>query len=176
MQFEVLGPLQVVAPDGTPVAIPSPVHRRLLSVLILRAGTPVSADYLGDCMDISAGALRVAVSRLRRVVGFDTLVTAPPGYELRPQSVDVAHFERLLASATHESESARAALSEALGLWRGDAYAEFAHEEWATVEVRRLGGAAGRRGRGSRRDDARSARMDRRDRRARAPHRGTTLP
>ena len=138
MQFEVLGPLRVMAPDGTPVAIPSPVHRRLLSVLIFRAGTPVSADYLADCMDISAGALRVAVSRLRRIVGFDTLVTAPPGYELRPQSLDVAHFERLLASAAHERKSARVALSEALGLWRGEAHAEFADEEWATVEVRRL--------------------------------------
>ena len=33
---------------------------------------------------------------------------------------------------------ARTALTEALALWRGDAYAEFAHEEWARAEVVRL--------------------------------------
>ena len=138
MQFDVLGPLRVVAADGTPVAITSAPQRRLLSLLILRAGTPVSADYLGEHLDISAGALRVAVSRLRQIVGFATLVTAPPGYELRSDSIDARHFEHLLAVAGKENEDARAALQEALGLWRGDAYAEFAHEEWAAAEVRRL--------------------------------------
>lgn len=138
MQFDVLGPLRVVAADGTPVAITSAPQRRLLSLLILRAGTPVSADYLGEHLDISAGALRVAVSRLRQVVGFATLVTAPPGYELRSESIDARHFEHLLTVAGKENEDARAALQEALGLWRGGAYSEFAHDEWAAAEVRRL--------------------------------------
>jgi predicted ATPase/class 3 adenylate cyclase len=138
MQFEVLGPLRVVGTHGDPVAIPSGVQRRLLSLLILRAGTPVSADYLAECMDVSGGALRVAVSRLRRLVGFATLVTAPPGYELCAESIDARAFEDLLARAGRDNGTARRALEDALGLWRGDAYAEFADEEWALPEVRRL--------------------------------------
>ena len=138
MQFEVLGPLRVVGPGGDPVTFASAAQRRLLSLLILRAGRPVSADYLGEHLDLSAGALRVAVSRLRRIVGFDTLVTAPPGYELRTESTDVLGFEQLLADAAQHKETARESLREALGLWRGDPYAEFAHEEWAVAEIRRL--------------------------------------
>ena len=138
MQFEVLGPLRVVGPGGDPVTFASAAQRRLLSLLILRAGRPVSSDYLGEHLDLSAGALRVAVSRLRRIVGFDTLVTAPPGYELRTESTDVLRFEQLLASAAQQEETARASLREALDLWRGDPYTEFAHEEWAVAEIRRL--------------------------------------
>ena len=94
MQFEVLGPLRMVAADGTPSAISSRVQRRLLSLLIVRAGAPVSADYLAESLDLTPGALRVAVSRLRRLVGADTLVTAPPGYDLRPDGVDTWRFEQ----------------------------------------------------------------------------------
>ena len=137
MQFEVLGPLRVVSDDGTTVVVSSRVQRRLLSLLLLQAGNSVSADHLAECLDISAGALRVAVSRLRRLVG-DALVTAPPGYELRSAHIDVQRFEELLAEATRHPETARDALREALDLWRGDAYAEFADEHWAGPEVQRL--------------------------------------
>src|SRR4051812_20338245 len=109
MQFEVLGPLRVVAADGAPVTIASAPQRRLLSVLILRAGTAVSADYLGECLEISPGALRVAVSRLRQIVGFATLVTAPPGYELRSDRIDSRQFEHLLGRAGAGGAGARAA-------------------------------------------------------------------
>ena len=131
MQFEVLGPLRVVAIDGTPVEISSRVQRRLLSLLILHVGTPVSADHLGECLDLSPGVLRVAVSRLRRLVGAEALVTSPPGYELRAQRIDARHFEELLGRVKADHDSARRTLAEALDLWRGDVYAEFADEHWA---------------------------------------------
>ena len=38
MQFDVLGPLRVVANDGSPVDTSRRVQRRLLSLLILHAG------------------------------------------------------------------------------------------------------------------------------------------
>ncbi|MEQ1786309.1 MAG: BTAD domain-containing putative transcriptional regulator [Acidimicrobiales bacterium] len=138
MQFEVLGPLRVVATDGTQIEISSRVQRRLLSLLILHVGTPVSADHLGECLDLSPGALRVAVSRLRRLVGADALVTAPPGYELRAQHIDARQFEDLLREVRADHDRARRVLGEALDLWRGDAYAEFADEQWALAEARRL--------------------------------------
>ena len=138
MRFEVLGPLRVVGTDGGLVRLPSVTQRRLLSLLLSRAGTNVSSDYLGDCLDLSAGGLRVAISRLRRIVGFGALVTAPPGYELRTDRIDALLFEQLVERAAREPDAAIITLRTALALWRGDAYAEFADEEWAVVAVHRL--------------------------------------
>jgi predicted ATPase/class 3 adenylate cyclase len=132
VQFDVLGPLRVVDGEGTPLTMTSAAQRRLMSMLVLHAGTVVSADLLEEHLELSGGALRTAVSRLRRVVGFDTLVTAPPGYELRTDRVDAIQFERLLIAGN------RADLENALTLWRGDAYAEFASEAWAVTETQRL--------------------------------------
>jgi predicted ATPase/class 3 adenylate cyclase/DNA-binding SARP family transcriptional activator len=138
MQFDVLGPLRVRDASGNAVNLPSAAQRRLMSLLVLHCGTIVSGDVLEEHLGLSGGALRTAVSRLRRVVGFDTLVTAPPGYELRTESVDAVHFERLLESAADAGETARESLEAAVALWRGEAYAEFADEEWAVTEVQRL--------------------------------------
>jgi predicted ATPase/class 3 adenylate cyclase/DNA-binding SARP family transcriptional activator len=143
MKFKVLGPLEVVATSGTPVRLPSAAQRRLLSLLLLRVGTTVSSDYLADRLELSGGALRTSLSRLRRIVGYDVLVTAPPGYQLRTSEVDAKEFEGLIASADRVTEgvmnAGRArALAAGLLLWRGPAYAEFAHEEWAASEVLRL--------------------------------------
>ena len=139
-RFAVLGSLQVFGSDGGPVRLPSVAQRRLTSILILRAGTVVSSDLLGERLDLSPGALRTSVSRLRRVIGETTLVTAPPGYELRTDDVDSKRFERLLAQARGEVDPARSRekLEAALALWRGEAYVEFAHEEWAVAEATRL--------------------------------------
>jgi biotin operon repressor len=97
MEFKVLGPLRVVARHGVPIDLPSAPQRRLACLLVLRAGTVVSADALADQLALSAGALRTSVSRLRRVLGFATLVSVAPGYELRPDAVDAVDFERRLA-------------------------------------------------------------------------------
>ena len=144
MEFEVLGPLRVLDTAGRPVHLPSASQRRLISLLLLGVGTIRSADFLADCLRLSPGALRTAVSRLRRRLGEDVLVTAPPGYLLRAERVDVREFEALVAAARKAptSDGEVASLRAALGLWRGDAYAEFAHEPWAVAEARRLTEAA----------------------------------
>ena len=66
------------------------------------------------------------------------MVTQAPGYLLRTpdEAFDVTCFERSVAegSARLERDEASAAsslLREALSLWRGQAYAEFADEGWA---------------------------------------------
>lgn len=140
MEFQVLGPLRLLGPDRGPVPLASAAQRRLMSLLVARAGTVVTADALGAHLGLSPGALRTAVSRLRRVVGFDVLVTAPPGYQLVSDEVDAIRFERLVARARAQPDpvTRQAGLEAALALWRGDAYAEFAHEHWAIGEARRL--------------------------------------
>ncbi len=139
MEFKVLGPLVVVDDHGASIPLNSVAQRRLASVLVMRAGTIASADYLAEHLDLSAGALRTSMTRLRRVFGNDMLVTVAPGYELRTSNVDALRFERLLAEArSAESSAARSALEHAIALWRGGAHHEFAHEPWAIGEVARL--------------------------------------
>ncbi|MEV0164997.1 BTAD domain-containing putative transcriptional regulator [Nonomuraea fuscirosea] len=149
MRFGVLGPLVVRTPDGRPVHVPEVKVRALLTVLLINAGRPVSADRLVD--DLwngrppagAAAALRVKVSQLRRALGERELVAyRAPGYVLRadPDSVDAGHFESLLGRAqrTDDLEVRASLLRQALGLWRGGAYAEFADEPFARAAVARL--------------------------------------
>ena len=112
-----------------------------MSMFVCRAGAVVSADSLAEQLELSPGALRTSVSRLRRVVGFDVLVTAPPGYALLSENIDALALRatrRAPRVPRHDPGEARAALEEAVALWRGEAYGEFAHEAWATAESRRL--------------------------------------
>ncbi len=137
MRFEVLGPIRVVDGDGV-VAITSEHQQRLLAALVLHAGAAVSSDLLCEHLAVSAGALRVAVSRLRSVVGPEAIVTTPTGYEWRGEDVDVRDFEHLLERARGEPTAARQALTEAVALWRGPPYDPYGHEGWARAEAARL--------------------------------------
>jgi DNA-binding SARP family transcriptional activator len=140
MEFQVLGPLRVIGTDGARRRVASATQRRLISLLVLRAGTVVAADLLAEHLGLSAGALRTSVCRLRRIVGPDILHTEPPGYELRTDAVDARWFEQLVARGRScpDRAGARAALEAALTLWRGEAYSEFSHEPWALAESWRL--------------------------------------
>lgn len=142
MEFQVLGTLRVVGSGGVEVRLGSAPQRRLLCLLLQSSGEVVLAQQLDDLLELSAGALRTSICRLRRVVGFDTLVTEPPGYRLQCDAIDAVRFEDLLRAAKVDpiATSARATLEQALALWRGRAYAEFAGEGWATLEASRLEG------------------------------------
>ena len=88
-------------------------------------------------------ALQTLLSRLRGTLGEDRLETRPPGYRLRVASgeVDALRFEELVRvglAASERPEVALGVFDEALGLWRGSPYVEFASEEFATAEVARL--------------------------------------
>ena len=144
----VLGPLEVVR-DGERVRLGSGQQRRLLAALVVHANEVVSRDRLiavlwGDGPPPSATpTLQGLVSRLRQTLGDDRLETRPPGYRLRVASgeVDALRFEELVRvglGASERPEVALGAFDEALGLWRGSPYAEFASEEFATAEVARL--------------------------------------
>src|SRR4029078_2742626 len=154
--FRVLGPLEVVV-DGRAVALGSPKVRRLLAALLIDANSVVSTDRLGDALwgerppASALSAPQKLVHRLRSLVQSthrpeaDVLVTRAPGYLLNvePGCYDAAQFEDLVVDAQHDVqrgnlEAARAALDEALALWRGPALAEFASDEFARAEATRL--------------------------------------
>ncbi|MGW6362134.1 BTAD domain-containing putative transcriptional regulator [Streptomyces sp. NPDC055092] len=150
MRFGVLGPLTVRDGDGEPVAVPEVKVRALLAALLVHEGRAVSADRLidglwGDGLPGNpANALQAKVSQLRKALGRDRVVRQAPGYRLRldeaGDEVDADRFLSLVdraGSAAGPRERAEL-LTEALELWRGPAYADFADEEFVRAAARRL--------------------------------------
>jgi predicted ATPase/DNA-binding SARP family transcriptional activator len=152
--FRVLGPVEV-RQDGRPVSGLPPRHRATLAALLVDAGRTVPADVLvervwGGVPPGAAVTLQATVSKLRRVLepevaggAWRLLVTRAPGYLLAvdDDAVDARRFAALLATgrerAGEDPAAARAAVGEALGLWRGPAYADVA-AEFAAAEAARL--------------------------------------
>jgi predicted ATPase/DNA-binding SARP family transcriptional activator len=135
-EFRVLGALEVVR-DGVRVAVPSARQRALIARLVLARGQVVPAGALVDALwdgeppKDARHAVHTYVSRIRAVLGA-AVVTRAPGYVLAagPDAVDAERFEALAARAAGlvatEPGTAVALFDEALALWRGPAYAEFA--------------------------------------------------
>ena len=144
-----------ISGNGDEAGVSGARQRRLMAMLLIHRNAVVSMDRLADAVFIgeptaASTTLRSYVARLRRVInGHDpgvTLLTEPPGYLLQvpDQAFDVGRFESLLAEGRgrltrDDSGGASSVLREALDLWRGDAYGEFADEDWARPESKRLG-------------------------------------
>ncbi|MFN0089005.1 MAG: BTAD domain-containing putative transcriptional regulator [Acidimicrobiales bacterium] len=150
MQFAILGALRIVDDDGE-LDLRAPKLRVLLALLLIHGGSPVSLDTIVDALwgdaepDGAESTVYVYVSRLRRLLGRDLVITGPAGYALRlgPDDVDVGRFEHLVASgraAARDSRPGDAAqlLGEALRLWRGPALVEFRGWPWAEGTAARL--------------------------------------
>ncbi len=71
----VLGNVRAVGPGGGIVEVPSASQRRLLGLLALHTQQRLRTEWLADVLEMSPGALRRSVSRLRTVLGPDTLVS-----------------------------------------------------------------------------------------------------
>ncbi|MFD6289828.1 BTAD domain-containing putative transcriptional regulator [Streptomyces sp. NPDC060205] len=154
--FGVLGPTVASDEDGRELALKGPRHRAVLARLIVarRRVVPVSRlveDLWTEPPAGAVGAVQTFVAALRRALEPDRpprtparlLVTDGPGYALRaaPDTVDAWCFETALGTAAGLSApAALATLEEALGWWRGPAYAEFAGEgqDWSRAERARL--------------------------------------
>jgi predicted ATPase/DNA-binding SARP family transcriptional activator len=148
VELGVLGPLEVRV-AGRPVAVPGARQRAVLGALLLRRGSVVPLDRLVDEVfgeqppEQARNALQTYVARLRQALGpaAALVVTRAPGYvlEVPADAVDVERFTGLLVRAREaQAPSASLALLEqALALWRGPAYAEFA-ETFARGEALRL--------------------------------------
>ena len=145
-EFLILGPLEVRSEEG-PIGLGGRRQRALLAALLLRAGRVVPTEQLVDELygadppPNATASLQNAVVALRKALGPDVIVTRPPGYVLAvtAEQIDARRFEQLLADARASgAEERRGILLDALELWRGPALAEFAFEEWAQTEARRL--------------------------------------
>jgi DNA-binding SARP family transcriptional activator len=147
MDFRLLGPLEVVSEHDRPVPLGGVKQRSLLAVLLLHANELVSTDRLIDQLwgtappATAAKNIQVKVSRLRKALGEERVVTQPPGYVLRvePSEVDLGRFEQLASEAARAApDDAAMKLGEALALWRGPALADLAYESFAQAEITRL--------------------------------------
>ncbi|MET8989581.1 BTAD domain-containing putative transcriptional regulator [Nonomuraea wenchangensis] len=142
--------------NGAAVHLGGPRQRGVLALLVAARGQVVPVDRMiedlwrGEPPARALMSLQAYVSNLRRLLepgrpprtSARLLVSASPGYALRlpPESVDAWRFEDLLdqARAVTDPRAARSLLAEALGLWRGPAFAEVADEPWAATETARL--------------------------------------
>jgi DNA-binding SARP family transcriptional activator len=150
MDFRILGPLDVVGPDG-PIRIDGGKVRALLELLLLHANEVIPGDRLVDSLwgdspsESAEHAVEVYISRLRRGLGQDRIETHPPGYRVRvePGELDLHRFQALTAGARAAFEADDAAratrmLQDAEALWRGPALAELRSLEPSRHEVIRL--------------------------------------
>ncbi|WP_268822479.1 AfsR/SARP family transcriptional regulator [Yinghuangia soli] len=142
MLFGILGPVEAHHADGTEVAVGGPRVRSLLALLLLDAGRIVPTETLVDGLygenppGDAANALQSQISRLRRGLrddaGTDKLVEFhAAGYRLSVdrEQVDAHRFDRLVragrqALALSDHAGAERLLDDALGLWRGPAFAD----------------------------------------------------
>lgn len=149
MEYGILGTLHVEH-GGHVVPVPGLKERAVLGLLLVEAGTVVSADRMifelwGDSAPRDApSALRTHVSRLRKALGAaGGISTQPPGYVLSAdvERIDAGRFERLAdevaairGDATRAARIGRKALAE----WRGPALVDLEWFTFAAAEARRL--------------------------------------
>lgn len=156
MHIRVLGTVELAGSSGGLELRHSPRMRRLLALLVVGVGSVVSVDQLahvlwGDQRPADpTSAVHNLMSRLRAIIrsaGCDdaiTVVTRPPGYllDVACDELDCTRFTQLVDQARERlgetPQAAAALLDEALALWRGPAYAEFAEEEFAEAAAAQL--------------------------------------
>jgi predicted ATPase/DNA-binding SARP family transcriptional activator len=143
MEIRLLGPIEVYD-AGVVRPLGGMRERALLALLALSAGQVVSTDRLiedlwGEALPVNpANALQALVSRLRRAIGSDAVVTKAPGYllDVPADAVDVFRFRSLAGAASGVGDATERSrmLGEALALWHGEALAELAYEDFARRE------------------------------------------
>ncbi len=136
IEIGVLGPL-ALRRGGSVVSLPSGRQRAILAMLCDRVGETVSVDTLVQEVwgyeppSGSLATLQAHVSKLRQVIGKETIETTTAGYRLCRDAVvlDVSIFERARkagaqAAALRKYDEAANEYEMALALWRGPAFGE----------------------------------------------------
>jgi len=140
LEVLVLGPIEAQDADG-PIVIGSRAQRALLAFLANARGRVVPIPDLiallwGDDPPASAyPTLKSHVSRLRRTLRQDVVVSRPPGYALTlPRDrLDLHRFEHGVHAASCVTD-----IEEVLALWRGRPYGEFSDHGPLVGDVARL--------------------------------------
>ncbi|WP_051415458.1 BTAD domain-containing putative transcriptional regulator [Nocardiopsis sp. CNT312] len=139
---------------GDQVTVPGRKVRALLACLLAAEGRPVPPERLVEEIweerppQRAGAALHAKVSQLRRVLGEaetggrELVALRGAGYLLEAErgAVDARRFRDLVGTARERADAVSrvAALTEALSLWRGPAYADFAHEPALRAVAARL--------------------------------------
>ena len=144
MQIRALGPMVVGGRDDLQLR-----DRAVIGVLVVRAGSLVSMDELGDAIwgDRPPATYRKivqgSVMRLRRELGEDAITTRQGGYVLTldADALDINRLSRLVDEAQSaldldDSRTAAQLAGEALELWRGEPFPEL--PDWAPAQAERL--------------------------------------
>jgi DNA-binding SARP family transcriptional activator len=158
VELRVLGPVGAVV-GGELVDLGAPKQRALFALLLCRVDRPVAVDTLieelwsGEPPAAAMASLLAYVSNLRRVLEphrpprspATVLRTHAPGYLLDSRGVEVdARRFTGHATAGHEALGrtdltlAVREFDAALGLWRGQAYADVRDAAWVAPEIARL--------------------------------------
>ena len=121
IEVRLLGPLEVLV-DGEPLELGSPQQRTLLALLALHVGSAVRLTAIEDVLwedeppPSATKVVQTYVSRLRKLVGIDSIQFARSGYTLDAGvSVDAVRFRELVE---------RREFAQALALWRGSALSD----------------------------------------------------
>src|SRR5438093_7125846 len=102
MEYRVLGPLEALAGEE-PLPLGGSKQRALLALLLLNANRVVSRERLIDDLwgddppETAVTSVQVYISRLRKLLPADALVTRPPGYlfSVDTKAIDIHRFEHL---------------------------------------------------------------------------------
>ncbi len=150
VELRLLGPLEV-SDDDRAVALGRGKQRSVLALLLLHANQVVSAERLidgvwrGQRPQSAENTLQTYISRLRKVLGTERILTQAPGYLIRVQSeeLDLVTFEGLAGRGRQALDAGKPTLAvdllrRALGLWRGPALDEFTYDLFAQAEIARL--------------------------------------
>ena len=121
IEIRLLGSLEALV-DGEPVEPGPPQQRTLLALLALHAGTAVRLAAIDGALweegppPSATKVVQTYVSRLRKLLGADSIKLAPSGYTLDGYVVvDALRFRDLVE---------RRELAQALALWRGSALSD----------------------------------------------------
>jgi DNA-binding SARP family transcriptional activator/tetratricopeptide (TPR) repeat protein len=145
VEFRVLGPVGVWT-DGRRLGPATAQQRTVMALLLLNLDSVVPVEKISTALWSGAppasarNAIQGYVARLRRVLagagGVAELATSGPGYLLSVDrsAVDLYRFRDLVAKARGGDAASGEWLGEALGLWRGPAFADVAGE-WLPTAV-----------------------------------------
>jgi DNA-binding SARP family transcriptional activator/tetratricopeptide (TPR) repeat protein len=132
MRIRLLGPVEVIGPDGQVIGLSAAKRRTVLATLALELNRVVSADRLMNVAwddnppPTARAALQGHIAQLRKVLGDGVeLVTRAPGYQLVADRslVDVTLFDDLITRASSAPDGVEL-LRSALALWRGPVLAD----------------------------------------------------